>query len=106
MCVWVRLYPQLAVNIICALDKGRSVERELPKKYRKSLRLPIIDRSVSILSIHYSSGIKVESLRIAFAVNPNGEKCLIQIQMLIDPAVDPAGVSQSIVFIGRNRRPG
>ncbi|EFN68502.1 hypothetical protein EAG_06382 [Camponotus floridanus] len=26
---------------------------------------------------------------IAFAVNPNGEKCLIQIQMLIDPAVDP-----------------
>lgn len=54
-----------------------------------ALRLPIIGRPVSILSIHYSSGIKVESLRIAFTVNPNGEKRLIQIQMLIDPTVDP-----------------
>jgi len=31
----------------------------------------------------------MESLGIAFAVNPSGEKRLIQIQMLIDPAVDP-----------------
>lgn len=54
-----------------------------------TFRLPIIGRPVSILSIHYSSGIKVESLGIAFAVNPNGEKRPIQIQMLIDPAVDP-----------------
>lgn len=31
----------------------------------------------------------MESLGIALAVNPNSEERLIQIQMLIDPAVDP-----------------
>lgn len=89
---------QLAFNIIAITTKEK--ERYL-KNTEKAPGLPIyiIGRSVSILSIHYSSGIKVESLRIAFAVNPNGEKCLIQIQMLIDPAVDPRAFGSPLYLL-------
>ncbi|KYN02805.1 hypothetical protein ALC62_06383, partial [Cyphomyrmex costatus] len=36
---------------------------------------------------------------IAFAVNPNGEKRPIQIQMLIDPAVDPLAFRSSLYLL-------